>query len=505
MVKQLISFLNRYFVYILTSVFFLRAAYVAVSGLDLMGDESYYWDWSRRLDWCYFSKPPMVAWLIAVFTAIGGDNAVAVRLPAVVLGTVCLSYVYATAKECYSPKAGALSILLLLAMPFNAIANFVMTIDAPLACFWMMSLYYLRRALFVNEGKAWFWAGVWTGAAILSKQVALFIPLLLVVYLLLDKTRRRYCKREFLVYLLPVLISLIPVIYWNFEHNWVMFAHSQSHFVNKEQVALTTRLQEGAVFIGFQLLLATPVIFGMILIVTIKKTGRFTLLTAQEQFLFLMGPVLLIGIIGLSFIQKVQGNWPMPFYLTGVILLSGQNFGGIWRTGLKTALSTGYFMVLLVYGLPLVIQTLKFPSAALDPTGRFRHWRELAHSVDAVRQKILLDDSRDILLITLGHRYLTSQLAFYLPGHPKVYRYEASGQVVSQYEIWDDPAQFTGKTALIVSEQPPPKIPPSLKAAFADFKPAGTIVNSADLKRPYFLFLGEKLTDSLNHYKTYGN
>src|SRR5579871_3391214 len=33
--------------------------------LDLASDEAHYWDWSRELDWCYYSKGPLVAWLIS--------------------------------------------------------------------------------------------------------------------------------------------------------------------------------------------------------------------------------------------------------------------------------------------------------------------------------------------------------------------------------------------------------------------------------------------------------
>lgn len=32
--------------------------------LDLSGDEAHYWDWSRQLDWSYYSKGPAVAYVI---------------------------------------------------------------------------------------------------------------------------------------------------------------------------------------------------------------------------------------------------------------------------------------------------------------------------------------------------------------------------------------------------------------------------------------------------------
>src|SRR4051794_10438605 len=64
--------------------------------LDLAPDEAHYWDWARHLDWSYYSKGPLVAWLIrASCELVGpwseqhtGSLAFAVRLPAVVCGSL---------------------------------------------------------------------------------------------------------------------------------------------------------------------------------------------------------------------------------------------------------------------------------------------------------------------------------------------------------------------------------------------------------------------------------
>src|SRR3954467_6035646 len=54
--------------------------------IDLSGDEAQYWDWSRKLDISYYSKGPLVAYLIRASTELCGSNAMwAVRLPAIVL------------------------------------------------------------------------------------------------------------------------------------------------------------------------------------------------------------------------------------------------------------------------------------------------------------------------------------------------------------------------------------------------------------------------------------
>src|SRR4028118_733678 len=53
--------------------------------IDLSGDEAHYWDWSRDLDLSYYSKGPLVAYIIRASCAVFGDVMWAVRLPALVL------------------------------------------------------------------------------------------------------------------------------------------------------------------------------------------------------------------------------------------------------------------------------------------------------------------------------------------------------------------------------------------------------------------------------------
>src|SRR3954451_17353019 len=70
--------------------------------LDLAPDEAHYWDWSRHLDWSYYSKGPLVALLIRgsceLFgpwsEALTGTQVLAVRLPAIVCGVLLLVSLY---------------------------------------------------------------------------------------------------------------------------------------------------------------------------------------------------------------------------------------------------------------------------------------------------------------------------------------------------------------------------------------------------------------------------
>ncbi len=41
---------------------------------DLCADEAEYWAWSRQLDWSYYSRGPLIAWLIRLATDIAGSH-----------------------------------------------------------------------------------------------------------------------------------------------------------------------------------------------------------------------------------------------------------------------------------------------------------------------------------------------------------------------------------------------------------------------------------------------
>ena len=54
--------------------------------IDLSGDEAQYWDWSRHLDLSYYSKGPLIAYIIRASCNLFGDTMPAVRYPTLLIG-----------------------------------------------------------------------------------------------------------------------------------------------------------------------------------------------------------------------------------------------------------------------------------------------------------------------------------------------------------------------------------------------------------------------------------
>ena len=67
-------------VIILAGLTGLRIAALFVSPSELGFDEAQYWDWSRHFAFGYFTKPPLIAWIIGIERGLCGDTAACVRL-----------------------------------------------------------------------------------------------------------------------------------------------------------------------------------------------------------------------------------------------------------------------------------------------------------------------------------------------------------------------------------------------------------------------------------------
>src|SRR5438132_7559622 len=82
----------------------IRLIGLKLSIVDLFFDEAQYWAWSRELAFGYFSKPPLLAWIIAAAERICGSSEACIRAPAPILyfGTSLL--VYALARQLYDAQ-----------------------------------------------------------------------------------------------------------------------------------------------------------------------------------------------------------------------------------------------------------------------------------------------------------------------------------------------------------------------------------------------------------------
>ena len=72
--------LNRLTFFLIGFIFFLKIFAISFTNFDLFGDEAQYWLWSQTIDLGYYSKPPLVAWVVGVITYVFGSGFVVLKL-----------------------------------------------------------------------------------------------------------------------------------------------------------------------------------------------------------------------------------------------------------------------------------------------------------------------------------------------------------------------------------------------------------------------------------------
>ncbi len=433
--------------------------------IDLAGDEAQYWTWSRHLAAGYYSKGPLVAWLIRGSCAVLGNTMPAVRLPALLLAAGTSFCTYWLTRKLFGSDRLALGAFLLGAIvPMFAAGGTLMTIDPPLFFCWAAATCFTAKA--VHDGRRWAWlaAGGMAGLGVLAKYAMLLWPPLVLLYLAIDPAARRWLRSPWPWAMTAIAVAcLAPPLVWNARHGWVTFQHVAAQ-TGAEHVAGGTRgnLPE---FVASQLAAVNPLLWVFIIGGAVYAVSHASAGDPHRRGLWFL---LTIGggfwaICGLdALVAKVQVNWPAPAYFTLLILAAhfiGTRWHGRWhpwRGWFWGAIAFGLVTSVLLHDLtrlyPAVAWVdrryprspgpdgqprLRLRPANVDPEYKLRgiqHTFAPAVAADLPPGGfVLCEDYMD-----------ASQLSFYLPGQPQTYfagSYWTDPAVRrrwTQYDVWPD-------------------------------------------------------------------
>jgi 4-amino-4-deoxy-L-arabinose transferase-like glycosyltransferase len=456
----------------------IRVAFLGWVPLGLVGDEAYYWDWSRQLDWGYYSKPPMIAWLIAGATTLGGHHAETVRVLAVLFTTGSLAIVYLLARDLFGHRTAVWSIAALALAPAALVQNLIITIDAPLLFFWCTALWCLRRWMVTTApSERWTWGtglALCFGLGLLTKQMMAVFPLLALLHMATSPTQREHLRRPgiWLIFLSGT-VALMPMLLWNARHDWIMFHHTAHHF-QSAPFSLLAGLGRLVEFVAGEIAVTGFVIGGIAAWawgVSWRRLHQRNL-SEPERFLFWFSIPALTVMILMTLRQRLNLNWPLVFLPPLVILAVHWSLGfARGRRLLRAGLILSATLTVLAWTYPVIARLPGIAGGPADLTARLRGWPTLAREVETAMTELPTNpaEAEPAFLLTYGHRYVTSQLAFNLSDHPRVWRWPSvNGAVESQYEVWGGLGNLQGRNALIVHQidHRHPTLSDSLRSAF---------------------------------------
>ena len=426
-----------------------RAGLAAV--VPLFPDETYYWEWSRRLAFGYFDHPPGIALLISVGTTFLGPSVAGVRagpaIAAVLTHGAAALAAWRLAGTGASGRRAALRAAQLVALLPVATAGLVLaTPDAVLFMATMGALVAVERALAapLRSRHALLWwglAGVALGAAFVAKYTAVLLPMALVIACLVHPAlRKRFAEPGPWVASLIALALFAPVVWWNAEHDWVSFRFQLGHGLGRPPArgSAPSRVLE---MLGGQVGLASPILWWLMAAVVVDalRTGWHqrrslspTTLDTRRFALAVIATVPL-GFFALSALRKpVEANWPAMIYPAAILLLATSTtsvaIGPWWRRGLWLA-----GLLLGVVALQAFRPVLPLPPPR-DPMARAYGWDSLAMAVDQARRD-LAPSAGGTTWVAADRYQEASMLAYHLPDQPEVFSLNLGGRT-NQYDVW---------------------------------------------------------------------
>lgn len=365
-------------------------------GVTLYIDEAQYWTWAQAPDWGYFSKPPVIAWLIWLSTSLFGNGLLAIKLPSLLLYPATAWLLYLLGKQLFDVRIGFRAGLAYALMPLVAALGMAVSTDAPLLFFWTAAMLCLLRAVEHDHWLDWLLLGAALGLGIMSKYTMAAFGASALLYLLLDRQRRHALTRPGLWCAIALaLLIVLPNIIWNWSHDFPTLRHTAdiTHVDGgndkRGNIIEFILAQIGSLGPGFAIAFAGGVLLAF------KRLRK-----PRYQFLLCFA-LPLLGLVSLQALRaEANGNWAAPALLPAVILACAW-LGRLRLRWWGIALALNVVIMLVAYHQQDILQLFGKPMVArIDPLKRARGWEQLAAEIrpilDANPQAIVLTEDRTI-------------------------------------------------------------------------------------------------------------
>ncbi len=321
-------------VWLLLGVLAIRVIGLAASHAELFFDEAQYWAWAQQPDFGYYTKPPLIAWVIAATTAVCGDSPLCVRLPSPVMHFAISLVIYAIAKKLHSPRVGFWAAIVYAVMPGTSISATLMSTDVPLLLFWVLALLALVHHVERPSLSAGLAMGLAIGLGLNAKYAMIYFVLCYAAYVAVSPRARATLRHPGTwLALVVAALAIAPNIWWNAVHHFATFEHTRDNASWGGRFPNVTGLLE---FTATQAGIIGPVPFAAYVLACWRgspvgtEPRRFSIAMSLPVFLLIMGQAL---------ISKANGNWAAPGFAAAVVLAAAVMVALDWRRGMIVTLA----------------------------------------------------------------------------------------------------------------------------------------------------------------------
>lgn len=293
---------------------------ILAASFALGNDEVYYWTYALYPSLSYFDHPPMVAWLIRLFTFnLNLNHEFFVRLASIIAGTINTWLIFRIGKKLRDELTGWYAALLYTASVYSYIITGIFILpDTPQTFFWLVALGLMinvlpDQALTVGNRKTMLLIGVMIGLGMLSKYTTAFLWVGMMIYIV-SRNRKWFTTWQFYAANLLIVLIFSPVIAWNFSNSFVSFMfHSQRLEVSGYLVNVNSLLTE----LGGELLYTNPVnvVLLILAIIAVSRKSTFRQNESIRLLLWTGLPLILIFWV-VSLFRNTLPHWSGPGYMS---------------------------------------------------------------------------------------------------------------------------------------------------------------------------------------------
>ena len=339
--------INKILIWLLAISAVLRG--ILAAWMEFGNDEVYYWTYALYPDWSHFDHPPMVGWVIQLFSLnLLFDSEFFIRLASVVFMTANTYIIYRIGKDIKDARTGLYAALLYTASIYAFVITgiFIMP-DTPLMLFWLLAIWMAVKYLKVKvpepavpeahrrvEGPTDFETvlryfdklrtqqprfmllfGLFAGLAMLSKYSGVFLWVGMGLYILIFN--RKQLKNPYLyLSLLISAICCIPILYWNLQNDFISFSfHSER--VGGNSINFSTFGTE----LAGEFLYNNPIVFVLAFIAIFAALKKKINMEKPVQRLILCITLPMVVVFWVfSLMRPTLPHWNAPAYVLLILL-----------------------------------------------------------------------------------------------------------------------------------------------------------------------------------------
>lgn len=259
--------------------------------------------------------PLLFAFIQAIGYSIFGEDVIGGHITALIISVILLWSVYFITAKHYSKYTGLLAVMLLMVQPLFFAQSVLILPEICLALFIIWAIYFW-------VGKKFILHGIFSTLAILIKETAIIIPLVIIfsemVYYLINRgnNKKIHFQFKYLMVLLPFLVFGLFLLMQKQQNGWYLFPlHGEN-----VKISLNRIFDFGGDYLLFLFFEQGRIVISIILVISIIYLVTSKRLIKNKTSIFL--GILILGGISFNAINFYMNRYILFVLIPFVILSS---------------------------------------------------------------------------------------------------------------------------------------------------------------------------------------